>query len=822
MLFRRFLHVMLDNFATFEGEKNVDMKNLLYIFLWALLPIGANGQADRPAFVRFTTTDGLQTGQVRLLETLPNGQVFVATEGMFYLSDGQRFLPLDCRMDSIRALPRFGNHAVLWQGDSLLWVKDYYSLYLFDARSRRFRYDYEPRLSEVRVHQFVNEDGDSAAQVYKDLMAPHWPPFVDMVVGTPLDGEQLSAWCRDRQGGQWFGTRSSGILYVRPERQRVELVQATDGDVVRRMAMVDRDHMLVAGEHFIGLFDCRERRVVQTLATGNISCSEMQADAQGRIFVCTSQGLYVYADGQLSLYDTGNSTGLLHNHMRVAQPLDTDRVLLCNVRHSLGYFSLRNSHMQLLSDRIPSLENYRIVICATPLRAGSTDEVLVCTQNGAFVLNTVEDTIRSFAPAIEMERYTRKYNACLRDTHGRLWLGTQNGLLLVDGQHTRRLTEADGLSNSCIQSLAEDRNGRLWVGTSQGIDRIELSGTENDRQVSVRWLGASEGVPAVELMERGVCMMPDGQVWFATPLGMVTFSTDGFSERLVQPSCVLVGLRIGGEEMPLDTLTLSLDHNQNYLELRLSALNYATPEHTQYRYRLLGLEREFTLSYGAVADVRYNALRPGTYTFEVQASLGDGEWGPTWRKTFVVRPPWWTTWWALVLYVLVGLALAFWLLHNYWQKRQARLERENEQRVNQLFELREEARRHFVQAVGVDSSRIGTNAEEEKLVQQMMKYIEQNLDNADYTVDLLARDIGMSRANLYKRMQTLLGITPNEFMRSVRLKRAAQLLTESSDSVAKIGQRVGFQTPRYFSQCFTRLFGVTPKEYREGKTADEA
>ena len=66
-------------------------------------------------------------------------------------------------------------------------------------------------------------------------------------------------------------------------------------------------------------------------------------------------------------------------------------------------------------------------------------------------------------------------------------------------------------------------------------------------------------------------------------------------------------------------------------------------------------------------------------------------------------------------------------------------------------------------------------------------------------------------------MQAGLGITPNEFMRNVRLKRAAQLLAETSIEPSRVGRLVGFQTPRYFNQCFVRLFGVTPKEYREGK-----
>ena len=75
----------------------------------------------------------------------------------------------------------------------------------------------------------------------------------------------------------------------------------------------------------------------------------------------------------------------------------------------------------------------------------------------------------------------------------------------------------------------------------------------------------------------------------------------------------------------------------------------------------------------------------------------------------------------------------------------------------------------------------------------------------------------MSRSSLYKKMQTMLGITPNDFMRNVRLKHAARLLAETETPINQVAVMVGFQTPRYFSQCFRQLFGVTPTEYRQGR-----
>lgn len=781
---------------------------------------------SQPIVRHLTVADGLQTGQVRQIIELPNGQIFVATEGMFFLQNGQRFVPLACRLDSVQPLQGFGSHQCLWQGDSLLWLKDYYSLYLLDVRQRRFRYDYEGRVSDEAVKTFVQTEDAAYEEQKRNLLNAERPLFDSVASVIGLRDEQITAFCRDRQGGRWMGTSGNGIVYMSPEGHRVNVCQM-EGDVIRRMVSLDDGRMLVAGELGIYEFDVRTNAILRTLVTGSIHCAEMSKDVQGRAWISTSQGLYVYENGHLKLFDGRSSTGLVHNYVRLAQPLADGRILVCNLIHHLGYLYPEEKRFELLNKKIPALENYRTMICAIPLDA-ETRHVLVCTQNGVFVLDTQRDECHPFEAVQPALRYSNKYNCVLLDSQRRLWLGTQNGLLMlmshtVDGKtewEMRRVTEADGLSNTCIQSLAEDPRGHIWVGTSWGINRIEVDGT-ND--LHIRSLGAFEGVPSVEMTERGICMLDDGRVYFATQKGMVTFRTDNFAQPLEQPSVVLVGLSVDGEEMPIDLLSLQLSHRHNNIGIQFSALNFASPERTLYRYRLLGLDASYAYSSGAMADVHYYALRPGTYTMEVQASIGDGEWGPVLQKEIVVHPPLWATWWAYVLYVLAGGSLLLWLLHLYLKRRQAKLERENEARINELFELREEALRQFAQNAGVKQEKMAEHSDVEKttemnnMVTRMLKHIGKNMDNADYTVDQLARDIGMSRANLYKRMQTGLGITPNEFMRNVRLKHAAQLLAETTIEPSRIGQLVGFQTPRYFSLCFARLFGVTPKEYRAGK-----
>jgi signal transduction histidine kinase/DNA-binding response OmpR family regulator/ligand-binding sensor domain-containing protein len=104
---------------------------------------------------------------------------------------------------------------------------------------------------------------------------------------------------------------------------------------------------------------------------------------------------------------------------------------------------------------------------------------------------------------------------------------------------------------------------------------------------------------------------------------------------------------------------------------------------------------------------------------------------------------------------------------------------------------------------------------DEKFVESAIKYVEDNMSRPDLSVEELSRHLGMSRVHLYKRLRQVTGKTPVEFIRVLRLKRAAQLLRESQLNVSEIAYQVGFNNPKYFSSYFRDEFGVLPSVYQE-------
>lgn len=108
---------------------------------------------------------------------------------------------------------------------------------------------------------------------------------------------------------------------------------------------------------------------------------------------------------------------------------------------------------------------------------------------------------------------------------------------------------------------------------------------------------------------------------------------------------------------------------------------------------------------------------------------------------------------------------------------------------------------------------------DEKLMEKAMDYVSENIDNSDLTVEQLSDYLGMSRVRLYKKIKQLTGKTPIEFIRIIRLKRAAQMLRESQLNVSEIAYRTGFNSPKLFSKYFKEEFGILPSHYqsREAK-----
>jgi AraC-type DNA-binding domain-containing proteins len=132
--------------------------------------------------------------------------------------------------------------------------------------------------------------------------------------------------------------------------------------------------------------------------------------------------------------------------------------------------------------------------------------------------------------------------------------------------------------------------------------------------------------------------------------------------------------------------------------------------------------------------------------------------------------------------------------------------------IANILQARETLRTKYTGSVTYDYSDVKVAAPG-ALQDRVAEVIKKNLDNSDFGVDDLSREVGMSRVHLNRKLKEVAGISPSALIKSTRMKQAAYLLVHDKVNISEVAYRVGFSTPSYFSSSFRDYFGMTPKEF---------
>ncbi len=143
--------------------------------------------------------------------------------------------------------------------------------------------------------------------------------------------------------------------------------------------------------------------------------------------------------------------------------------------------------------------------------------------------------------------------------------------------------------------------------------------------------------------------------------------------------------------------------------------------------------------------------------------------------------------------------------------------KELQTRINNLVKIRKKLQEKYHRSISVNPSEITTTSVDERFISKLLKIIEENMVNTDFSVEILCDLAGMSRANIHKKLKSLLNQSATEFINSIRLKRAAQLIKQNAGNISEIAYDVGFNNLSYFSRAFKNHFNITPREMMENK-----
>lgn len=259
----------------------------------------------------------------------------------------------------------------------------------------------------------------------------------------------------------------------------------------------------------------------------------------------------------------------------------------------------------------------------------------------------------------------------LKDNEGRIWASTFGGIAWFDGLRFQNITPDDGLPDRVCYFIEQNKDGYYWIGTTNGIVRFDgqawLNETvANDEYQVFQVINKEIGLVADELNLGAVYEDSKGQLWFGTVEGFSRFNPDLYKQNPAPPKVHIREVNASGREYIPDQEFI-LSHEENYIEIFYTGINFTSPNQIVYEYQLSGIDPGWQQT--TSRNIKYPSLPPGEYTFKVHARSLNGAWSPEAEKVkFIITAPFWMQWWFWVFIAAIVIGIIY-LFYNYYRAR---------------------------------------------------------------------------------------------------------------------------------------------------------
>ena len=387
-----------------------------------------------------------------------------------------------------------------------------------------------------------------------------------------------------------------------------------------------------------------------------------------------------------------------------------------------------------------------------------------------------------------------------------LWIATDGGGVYIyhlAKHESRQLTTANGLPSNYVRSLVKGRDGRIWIATDEGLAFVS---PDTPTQV----VDANYCYGLDREYTRGAAQnLPDGNIIFGSTTGAIVIHPENVQSVNYTARLTIVGVYCAVDQEKLQTPSvqkmlergrLRLSYSQRTFDLLFESVNMRNHFDIAYRYRVG--DGEWSPSTD-MQYIRFVDVEPGELQLTLQCiSRTSGIVLDTRQLTITIAHPWWNTWWMWCVYVVLGI-LAF---YGAWR----------------VYELHEKYMRLTIDTLvpsvpvvaGSDEPAPESQADSGKeFVDKATRIILDRLSDTDFSIDQLCREMAMSRTLFYVKLKSYTGKSPQDFVRIIRMERAAALL-RSGRSVTDAAALTGFDNPKYFSTVFKKYFDVSPSKYQ--------
>ncbi len=433
---------------------------------------------------------------------------------------------------------------------------------------------------------------------------------------------------------------------------------------------------------------------------------KMLCDPKGRIWMASFYfGLVCDDHGKITVYrnEPNDPNSMPENQLRSIYLDSKNRFWVAPLNYGVGLFDPNTGRFDRLIDRYPEMQNHKHVASMCELPGG---DMLFISTKGLFKFESKTGRLNFTDPELQrISKSLAQINNAFLDSRGLLWFCTQDGLCLYDQNHNITIYHTeDGLPNNCVQSIEEDQAGILWLGTSKGLCRLEVTKQGDTYSSSFANFSEYDGLQGLSFNFHAHLKAKDGTLYFGGNNGFNYFRPLEVlsGKKVLNP--VITGLYLFNKPVVQnreydDRIILKkaigkvgrikLRHDENFISLEFSALNYLEPGHTIYRYKLEGLDDDWVELRSREGRATYTGLKPGTYRFMVMASNNGKDWkGNEASVSVVIRPPFWASTLAKIIYLMLLAYLFFEAIEWYRRRNQKRLDEQREkERILQKEEL---------------------------------------------------------------------------------------------------------------------------------------
>ncbi len=437
------------------------------------------------------------------------------------------------------------------------------------------------------------------------------------------------------------------------------------------------------------------------------------------------------------------------------------------------------------------------------------EHIAVATVNGFCIINTISHEITYYATSQEFQN---KANASayivsmLFNEDNTVWLGTEGGglnLYNIENRSIEVFTTEHGLPSNDIYSLGKDVNGRIWMSTGHGLATMDDRNIEN-----VNYLGDVKR----EYNKNAFTYLSGGEFIYGSTDGAVMLNPESISRTDIEAPLRFTGLDPDyaneQEEKELKPSLRSalaagmieLDYSRNSFTIEFESINHKGQNDIVYQYILEGYDKGWS-EISEIGFAHYAHVMSGKYRFMARSMMKSNGLVIS-EDSFRLRisPPWWRTWWAFILYpsvLLAVLSVLFLLIRNNKLRKE----------LEKLYESAE------TKAVVNKFLPADTSTENDRaFIAKATVNVLANIDNSEFNINQLCKEMAMSRTMFFQRLKSLTGHGPQEFIRLIRLEKAAELLKQGV-SVGDAAVETGFGNIKYFSTLFKKHFGVSPSKY---------